>query len=1123
MGAGSHAPAFMAPHPAFRFPVVDYDGQQTTVFGEKWTAADGGGVDLRAECWVLGKSRAGGWPFATSNDAGYIFDGACKPVFDGDGVGGNMLKFDFDFGRNETGEYTVYRENKTAESVLFGSDLYRCPNQGMGLPICEGGLNGDACVALNGEYSACSGNAMFSQHVVHAVDFPFIDVDNVNDIGEHISRRFLWWSGKEHDPRNAIVSHLFSAYMCYSGRRNQPPIFSNGEVSVEKNLQGQAARDSIDNEWDLNGKLSGPVDTNVPTERTCTAGEECVLDLHAVDLHVEADGETYFKAFATHPRTLRMTKDVIRIENAVGWDNGAGTLTNLVGEQCESVGSHGTLTCQWKETFPESAAGAHVVRCFSALDPHGDRVSSNATLDSAYHFMDGLCSAPSKACSTGETEGPDKLTCRSAPLCIKILIKGRAPHFVEPTPLEANSYSDSGRLVEGQTDVPACEGYPLDLTIRAADDDAGDEVRIFLEDKDFHIDPDEAAFRPLLALRGKLLGLDSQLSEYNYDFFSNQTSSENDPFLDRCAGTAVHAVASQQRYSDMFAGFEGYNARKVGDNAGQRTALSLQEGILPKSVMSSYGTDLEFDEAPNLEVVYSLSLAERNGLVVRLADAGRPIWGEVENCLNDDADDMADNRCRERLLNMDQTICAVAYDNSRTRWKRWVGMTDPNNVPFKQLRDHSNGDMASTMHCWRIRLQSPPVFVTDPLKLATPFGEDWDLVARANQSITEVAYQVVETVVGQEVSYTFIAQDPNWEDSVQIFIADDPGMPEGMSVSRSECIPRGPSDAGDTSLCGAQGTRMNITGYEKLVSKESRCSKAMLTLTWVPTVAQAGQVFTVCALARDSSTMCAGKGPASATSVGWYGERQCIEFDVSAPGPLWDNGISPQDIDAYVGCVVRVVPHIVDISLQYDMRIEVHGELPPGATLTDLVVQPRGSATLTWVPRRGTEGKTYSACFIAKDALGTGAVSDTACWTFAVQRCQYCINTGDTLGLLMKDYALDTNWMRIWLHNGNNIPPEQNTQPVVDNPDLIMTPRTQASVGDVSGNAEGFPIVYVGPVYQARDGDSLGTVAARFRTTVGAILSVNPAIEGEADLVPRETELCIVPCAQRHTKGAPTA
>ena len=34
----------------------------------------------------------------------------------------------------------------------------------------------------------------------------------------------------------------------------------------------------------------------------------------------------------------------------------------------------------------------------------------------------------------------------------------------------------------------------------------------------------------------------------------------------------------------------------------------------------------------------------------------------------------------EQVLNMDQTICAFAYDNSRARYSKWVGRTNPNSL-----------------------------------------------------------------------------------------------------------------------------------------------------------------------------------------------------------------------------------------------------------------------------------------------------------------------------------------------------------------------------------------------------------------------------------------------------------
>ena len=120
-----------------------------------------------------------------------------------------------------------------------------------------------------------------------------------------------------------------------------------------------------------------------------------------------------------------------------------------------------------------------------------------------------------------------------------------------------------------------------------------------------------------------------------------------------------------------------------------------------------------------------------------------------------------------------QVICGAAYSNTRSRLKRWVGNRNPNgpdlavspptlppsrpapprprcaalrsraagraspslHPPARRSlaslyaqawrRDHSNGDLASGVFCWRLRLEAPPVFVTDlsvccPLHLPRP-------------------------------------------------------------------------------------------------------------------------------------------------------------------------------------------------------------------------------------------------------------------------------------------------------------------------------------------------------------------------------------------------------------------
>jgi hypothetical protein len=65
-------------------------------------------------------------------------------------------------------------------------------------------------------------------------------------------------------------------------------------------------------------------------------------------------------------------------------------------------------------------------------------------------------------------------------------------------------------------------------------------------------------------------------------------------------------------------------------------------------------------------------------------------------------------------------------------------------------RDHSNGDMASAQHCWRMRLQAPPVFITDPTGDATPFALAWlTAIGRAFRPTTgdEAAYKRIRIMV----------------------------------------------------------------------------------------------------------------------------------------------------------------------------------------------------------------------------------------------------------------------------------------------------------------------------------------------------------------------------------------
>jgi hypothetical protein len=60
-------------------------------------------------------------------------------------------------------------------------------------------------------------------------------------------------------------------------------------------------------------------------------------------------------------------------------------------------------------------------------------------------------------------------------------------------------------------------------------------------------------------------------------------------------------------------------------------------------------------------------------------------------------------------------VCGAAFDNSRSRHKRWVGSRTVKDLPYEWLRSsqHALGDLASDFHCWLIKPQAPPQFVSD--------------------------------------------------------------------------------------------------------------------------------------------------------------------------------------------------------------------------------------------------------------------------------------------------------------------------------------------------------------------------------------------------------------------------
>jgi len=629
---------------------------------------------------------------------------------------------------------------------------------------------------------------------------------------------------------------------------------------------------------------------------------------------------------------------------------------------------------------------------------------------------------------------------------------------------------------------------------------------------------------------------------YDPDFFDK----EADPMIfDRLGDINVQC-------GDNFA---PYNASRLGlsDSLQHLTVIgdaepreaSNSDIVDPRyAVINDYNPDfVYYPNTANVTVQFFPRVQDRNGIAMRLDSS----------CTRSDY--VAPNqRCREKVMNQDQLICAVGYDNSRSTHKRWVGNRKPS--------DMSQGDYSSETRCWRILMEAPPVFITDPDGDETPFG-DWETVGASETTDHPSAYKTVTWRVHQENSLNFLAQDPNPEDRVEIFILASPGIPDGMAVGESRCIVRDPGSCLETDgeNCIRRGM-CGMVGDVFTAGLQSDCSRARRSLTWTPGSETAGKEFRICASARDDSTACyfQDNAPPLATPRGWFGEQQCVIIEVAGltvqfAGALAEGTAPPSDVDdpsyvthvkGYVGCQMSLTVSASDVAVPAGTSTyDVAAQLVPNAILGATGTSSGNNVTALWTPSRGMEGQSFDLCFAADDlppldilpapitrvCLGGTAhlqgcqdVSECtgggkcvpACVRIDVQRCEYCVQEAETLIYMVQKFQLDTNWLKLWALNSYQGTPAKEFLPG----SVFIEEANDADLAffkdpDLLMDSEGMHRFIIGPTYMAGSDDDITSVAAKFRTTVKTLLSVNPDIDENAFPMNGQgagQHVCVLPC-----------
>jgi hypothetical protein len=239
-------------------------------------------------------------------------------------------------------------------------------------------------------------------------------------------------------------------------------------------------------------------------------------------------------------------------------------------------------------------------------------------------------------------------------------------------------------------------------------------------------------------------------------------------------------------------------------------------------------------------------------------------------------------------------------------------------------------------------------------------------------------------------------------------------------------------------------------------------------LRFTPSKTHAGLSFTVRVRASDNSQAFVDK---------------CVLISVASPslpitGPVPEGGLHRVP----VGCTTPLTVSVADPF--YAASLSLTSSLPPYATTSQLSAS---RLQVTFNPPPRSEGAVTRLCFTASDSLGIASVADW-CFAVVVSRCSVCVGPRETLASVNRRIYGDDFWQRLWALN-----------PAAAGPD--------APISDPGRN------VLIGNVYDVAEGETVGSVAAKFGVGVEKLLAVNGDLPANAGARLRVgQEVCVLAC-----------
>jgi hypothetical protein len=304
----------------------------------------------------------------------------------------------------------------------------------------------------------------------------------------------------------------------------------------------------------------------------------------------------------------------------------------------------------------------------------------------------------------------------------------------------------------------------------------------------------------------------------------------------------------------------------------------------------------------------------------------------------------------------------------------------------------------------------------------------------------------------------------------------------------------------------------------------SGCSS--YTMSFTPAPDQAGQNYSLC-IAWSAF-------PNTASPV-----SGCVTISVTSPQPVivqpsgsWYYGgrIFPNSnpvtysFRANVGCLMSVplkaMDSVVDSPYEIILKPLVRSSFPPSPSgLPQGGIEQDGAASLErsrdlslegafdfrWRPARGQESsKHYQVCFEASDRdgfiatvpVGANLAARSVCFRILVQKCQYCVQPGDSFGSIAAQY--NTDWLHIYTANPTVLDPDNLVPYTRINTGVFY--QVQKVIGREKLWSSSYCIKFLTSTPQSNpervfpQGDSATALAKRFFTTLDSLQSVNPDI-----------------------------